>query len=128
MIAQRVSEPLDAAQAWEDLRGPLLAFIARRVPDRDTAEDILQEVLLRIHRHADELEQASAVRAWIFQIARNAIADHYRRAAVRREQPVGVDFARLEPPPMNEPAAAELASELAACLGPLLQRLPPPYA
>ena len=106
--APRLAEPLDAAAAWDELREPLLAFIARRTPDRDTAEDILQDVLLRIHRHADELEHSSAVRAWIFQIARNAIADHYRRAAVRREQPAGVDLARLEPPPAIESAPAEL--------------------
>ena len=121
--APRLAQPLDAAAAWDELREPLLAFIARRTPDRDTAEDILQDVLLRIHRHADELEHASAVRAWIFQIARNAIADHYRRAAVRREQPAGVDLTRLEPPPAIESAPAELTSELAACLRPLVQRL-----
>ena len=125
--APRLAQPLDAAAAWAELREPLLAFIARRTPDRDTAEDILQDVLLRIHRHADELEHASAVRAWIFQIARNAIADHYRRAAVRREQPAGVDLTRLEPPPAIESAPAELTSELAACLRPLVQRLPEPY-
>ncbi len=125
--APRVAEPLEAAAAWDELRGPLLAFIARRAPDRDTAEDILQEVLLRVHLHADELEHAAAVRAWIYQIARNAIADHYRRAAVRREQPAGVDLARLEPAPVSEPDSLEPGSELAACLGPLLQRLPAPY-
>ena len=41
----------DAAQVWEDFNQSLLSFIARRVRDRDTAEDILQEVMLRIHRH-----------------------------------------------------------------------------
>lgn len=125
--APRHAEPLDAAAAWAELRGPLLAFIARRTPDRDTAEDILQDVLLRIHRHAAELEHSSAVRAWIFQIARNAITDHYRRAAVRREQPAGVEVARLEAPPAIESASVELRSELAACLRPLVQRLPEPY-
>jgi RNA polymerase sigma-70 factor (ECF subfamily) len=119
-------EAPDVTAAWGDLRGSLLGFIARGTPDRDTAEDILQEVLLRIHRHAGELEHAPAVRAWIFQIARNAIADHYRRASVRREQPVGVDLGQHEPPPA-EPAPAELSGELAACLTPLLQRLAPPF-
>ncbi len=119
------SEPAQDAVLHE-FQGRLLGFIARRVPDRDGAEDILQEVLLRIHRHAGELENSAAVSAWIHQIARNAIADHYRRAAVRREQPSGVEFDGPDPA-TSEPAPSELRRELAACLGPLLERLPAPY-
>jgi RNA polymerase sigma-70 factor, ECF subfamily len=124
--AQRQSELLDAEAIWRDFHERLLGFVARRVPDRDSAEDILQEVMLRIHCHAAELERSQAVGAWVHQIARNAIADHYRRAAVRREKPTGVDFDRHEPP-LSESASAELRSELAACLGPLLERLDAPY-
>ena len=124
--AQRQSELLDAEAIWQDFHERLLGFVARRVPDRDSAEDILQEVMLRIHRHAAELERSQAVGAWVHQIARNAIADYYRRAAVRREQPTGIDFDRHEPP-LSESASAELRSELAACLGPLLERLGAPY-
>jgi RNA polymerase sigma-70 factor (ECF subfamily) len=119
------SEPPDAEAVWHDFQRPLLAFIARRVPDRDGAEDILQEVMLRIHRHAGELEDSAAVSAWIHQIARNAIADHYRRAAVRRERPSGVEL-DVHEPAASEPTG-ELRGELAACLRPLVQRLGPPY-
>ena len=85
---------VDAAEVWEDFHASLLAFIARRVRDRDSAEDILQEVMLRIHRHAGELERSAAVGAWVHQITRNAIADHYRRASGRRERPSGIDLDR----------------------------------
>jgi RNA polymerase sigma-70 factor (ECF subfamily) len=115
------SEPSDAEAAWRELRRRLLGFIARRVRDGGAAEDILQEVMLRIHRHAGELESASALGAWVHQIARNAIADHYRSATVRRELPAGVALDRERPPEVDGP---ELRSELAACLAPLLKRLP----
>ena len=118
------SAPPDAATIWEEFHQRLLGFIARRVPDRDSAEDILQDVLLRVHRHAGELEHAPALHGWIYRIARNAIADHYRRAAVRREHPSGIDVDAPEPP--REPATDELRLELAACLTPLLERLPAP--
>ena len=122
LSAQRRSEPVDAGEVWQDFHGRLLGFIARRVRDRDSAEDILQDVMLRIHRHDAELERAPAVGAWVHQIARNAIADHYRRASVRRERPAGIDLERAEPP-LLEPAA-DVRSELSACLRPLLERLP----
>jgi RNA polymerase sigma-70 factor, ECF subfamily len=119
----RRSGPLGAEAVWQEFRARLLGFIARRVGDRDSAEDVLQDVMLRIHRHAGELERSAAVGAWAHQIARNAIADHYRRAAVRRERPSGIDFDRQDLPVLED-APGELRSELAACLAPLLERLP----
>jgi RNA polymerase sigma-70 factor (ECF subfamily) len=119
---------LDAETVWRDLHGPLLGFITRRVSDRDTAEDILQEVMLRIHRHAAELTHVSAVGGWIHEIARNAITDHYRRAVVRRERPTGSEIDLERPAPaVPEPGPVELRAELAACLEPLLARLPAIY-
>jgi RNA polymerase sigma-70 factor (ECF subfamily) len=120
------SEPPDTVAVWLDFHDRLLGFIARRVPDRDSAEDILQEVMLRIHRHAGELEDTTVVGAWIHQIARNAIADHYRRAAYRREQPSGVELDLLAPTP-PEADSSELRSELAGCLRPLVKQLAAPY-
>ena len=49
-----------------------------------------------IHRHANELTEVSAVSGWIHEIVRNAIVDRYRRAVVRREQPVGAGL-QLDP-------------------------------
>jgi RNA polymerase sigma-70 factor (ECF subfamily) len=118
------SEPLGAEAVWRDFHTRLLGFIARRVRDRDSAEDILQDVMLRIHRHAGELERSSAIGAWVHQITRNAIADHYRRASGRRERPSGIDVDRQQQLVLED-APEELRSELAACLGPLLERLPP---
>jgi len=117
------SESLDTEAAWRDVRQRLSGFIARRVRDASAAEDILQEVMLRIHRHAGELESTAALGAWVHQIARNAIADHYRSAIVRHE--LSSDGA-LDPDeaPAPEADGPELRSELAACLAPLLERLP----
>jgi RNA polymerase sigma-70 factor, ECF subfamily len=116
----------DTEAIWEEFHRRLLGFIARRVSDRDSAEDILQEVMLRIHRHSGELEHSAAVGGWIHQIARNAIVDHYRRAPVRRERPAGID-------PVGDDTAAPATAardprnELARCLAPLLEQLPDKY-
>jgi RNA polymerase sigma-70 factor, ECF subfamily len=121
---QSRSQPLGAEVVWRDFHARLLSFIAQRVRDHDSAEDILQEVMLRIHRHAGELERSPAVGAWVHQITRNAIADHYRKASGRRERPAGIDLDRQQPPVLDD-APGELRSELATCLRPLLERLPP---
>ena len=83
----RVTTPTDPVVAWSELRGPMARFIARRVADPQDAEDVLQEVLLRIHRHSEELASADRVASWVHRIARNAIVDYYRRRAARPELP-----------------------------------------
>jgi RNA polymerase sigma-70 factor, ECF subfamily len=109
---------------WHEFHEGLLGFIDRRVESRETAEDILQEVMLRIHRHADGLERAEAVGAWVHAIARNAITDHYRSARARRELATGSE---IEPEAARQPdgEAQAVRGELAACIAPLLKRLSP---
>lgn len=122
----RVTTAADPVVAWRELRAPLAGFIARRVADPQDAEDVLQEVMLRIHRHSDELASADRIAAWVQRIARNAIVDHYRRGAARRELPAGAagDFDERGDEPEDEPASEALRTELAACLRPLIARLP----
>ena len=119
-------------EAWRELHEQLLGFIARRVRTREDAEDILQEVMLKVHRASGELEQVERLTGWIYRIAANAIVDHYRKPA-RRELPTGwqleVETAGDHGPDaiLEEPDTAELRAELARCLSPLVERLPPSY-
>lgn len=111
---------------WREFRARLLGFVGRRVADPQAAEDIVQEVMLRIHRQASSLEQPAAISAWVNQIARNAVIDHYRSAVTRRELPAGAEVGQDLAFP-SEPESGALRSELAGCLSPLLARLPPAY-
>jgi RNA polymerase sigma-70 factor, ECF subfamily len=122
--ARRTAGTPDAEAIWRELHEGLLGFVERRVRSRQIAEDILQEVMLRIHRQADGIERAEAVGAWVHAIARNAITDHYRSAQVRREVATGHE---IDPERAVEPEAADARGELAACVAPLLARLPPSY-
>jgi RNA polymerase sigma-70 factor (ECF subfamily) len=120
-------------QIWSEFSDRLRGFIARRVDSKADAEDILQDVFLRIHQHAGDVQRADRLTSWLFQITRNAIADFYR-APVRREAPESVaGAAALERADGGDPVAeidqeASLArEELAGCLRPMVERLPPAY-
>src|SRR5215216_8062675 len=64
--------------------GELYGFTLNAVGDRGSAEEIVQEVFLRAWRHSASYDPGrAAVRTWLYQIARNAIIDTRRRAAVR---------------------------------------------
>ena len=58
--------------------GRLLNFIRKRVPQDDDAQDILQDVFWQLIEAYRRLETIERVTSWLFQVARNKIADSYR--------------------------------------------------
>ena len=65
-------------QVWLELHERLLRFIRGRVGDEGLAEDILQDVFLKIHTRIDTLRDEDRLESWVWQIVRHAIADHHR--------------------------------------------------
>lgn len=70
----------------------VFGYIAARVPDRATAEDLTSEVFLQMVEGISGLRasEEAGFAAWILQIARIAVAGYYRR---RERQPTVVSFA-----------------------------------
>ncbi|HLO57490.1 MAG TPA: RNA polymerase sigma factor SigZ [Bacteroidales bacterium] len=66
-------------QIWSTFADRLRSFISSKVHDKDVTEDILQEVFIRIHEKVDTLRDNEKLTSWIYQIARNLIADHFRK-------------------------------------------------
>lgn len=134
---------------WHDVHERLSAFVAQRVGDPADVADLVQTVFLRAHQHVGSLDDEQRLLPWLFQITRNAIADYYRAPVRRREiggvAPDGaIDLsaghgiaAAARPsgdPDRHHPADPRSATddepavrELAGCVRPLLQLLPPSY-
>jgi len=110
-------------QMWREMVAQLRMFVRRRIADPNRADDVVAEILLRVHQNIGSLEDRERLPNWVFRIARNAIIDEYRRAGRSREQLVaslGDDVAEA-PTEEDDPGAL---SELAGCLRPLLAGLP----
>jgi len=96
----------DTGEALRELyrtySGELYGFAYNALGERGAAEEIVQEVFLRAWRHAERYDPDRAgVRTWLYQIARHAVIDARRRAAVRPG-----------PPPTEEPGDAEAPGSL----------------
>ena len=100
---------------WIELSDRLRRFLARRVDDEGDAEDILQDVFLRIHTRRDTLLDESKLTSWAYQVARNAIADHYRG-----RRPIALLPESMAAP---EPPTDDVTRELLPGLPPMLARL-----
>lgn len=68
----------DVPNLWQEHQKELKNFIFKRVKDRDLANDISQEVLLKVYNFCLSKSGVKNVRSWLFQIAQNTIIDHYR--------------------------------------------------
>lgn len=67
-------------------RRPVFNFILRFVGLRETAEDLLQEVFLRVVKGAENYQRQAKFTTWLYTIARNLCVDNSRRMKHRRAQ------------------------------------------
>src|SRR2546426_4023374 len=77
-----MTEPIEAQQAaaiFERNHLAVYRFLRRATGDGPTAEDLTQDVFLRIVRRLDRYEDRLRERAWVFRIARNVLIDRHRR-------------------------------------------------
>jgi len=74
-------------------RKPVYNFINRQVGHEATAEDLMQEVFLRVIKGAPTYQKQAKFTTWVYTIARNLCVDHTRRAKHRKaaslDQPIG---------------------------------------
>lgn len=68
---------------FRDLRGALVSWFRRRVPDPSEAEDLTQESFLRISQRSEQ-ESLVHFEAYLFRTARSVLADRHRRRVARR--------------------------------------------
>ena len=94
--------------------GPLRRYVGARVPGPD-GEDLVQEILLRVHQGLPSLREPARAPGFVFAVARRVLIDHHRRA--RRGLPP------LPDPPEGE-AEDPVHAQLGRCLEPLLASLP----
>lgn len=121
--------PSTAAPAADDARWlafvePLRAFVRKRVPPGVDAEDVAQEVFLRLARHRATLADVADVEAWIFRVARTALTDAWRAEHRRAARAADVDPDEMAVADDDTPEARH---EIAACVRPFFEGLEAPY-
>ena len=102
---------------WDALYQELVTFVQKKVQDKPTAEDIVQEVFIKVHTKSNQLKAADKIIGWIYQITRNEVADHFRKNA-RNIDPVNVDW---------DSSYHEFNDCVAYCLKSLMNTLPDEY-
>ena len=113
-------DPARFAELYENNFERVYAFVARRVRDRNEAEDVTSEVFHQALANLPRFQwRGVPFAAWLFKIARNSIIDRSKRAAREQELPEGLDL-----PTEVSPQEFEYEIELRARLFKLVNLLP----
>lgn len=102
-------------RAWRQHKDELKRFLAHRAAIAAEADDLLQDVFLRVVAQGPDFCSIANPRAWLFQVARNLLADRLR---LSKEQVPLPDDLQAESP--SEPAPVDL---LTHCLPRVLSEL-----
>lgn len=77
---------METQKIWNKFGDELYFFILKKVKDKNATNDIFQNTFLKIHDKLSSLKKEEKVKAWIFQIARNEIVNHFHKEAIYIEQ------------------------------------------
>ena len=102
MLAYREGD----AGAFEALytrhKGPLYRFVLRSVRERGTAEELYQEIWMRVIEARGRYTVQAKFSTWLYTIAHNRLADHWRKRGLKL---VALDGHDASAPPADEPEA-----------------------
>ncbi len=106
---------------WNDFHKELKNFIQKKVKDENIANDILQDVFIKIIDNSDKIEKATSVQNYIYAIARNATNDHFRN--IVRNTDIENKFL-----PFTGEETQSLNTTIAeCCIKPFIKQLPDKY-
>ena len=106
-------------ELFQRLAPVLLRVLARQLPNREEANDLVQQTFLQLHRSRNDFREGARLRPWLFTIAINLKREHFRRVKRRPEAPLALD-GRLDPSvgPQGH-ARSDAASTLTATMAPV---------
>lgn len=112
---------MNTEKIYEDFRQKVFSYILSKVQNSDLAEDLCQNVFLKIYEKADTFDETKAsVSTWIYTIARNTLTDYYRTRRVTSEIP---ETLQSEQSTEDEVINGEMMERLADALSQMDERM-----
>lgn len=91
-----------ASLLFERYNKRIYNFLARMTMDRALAEDLTQNVFLRIIKYRSSYREGARFQSWIYQVARNVFSDHYQVQKNKFSDFVDVEKVRDDMPDSEE--------------------------
>ena len=91
MEAVKNGDLQQASVLFERYHKKIFNFLARMTMDRALAEDLTQNVFLRMIKYRHTYREGNRYQSWIYQVARNVFSDHYQAHKNRRSDFMTID-------------------------------------
>ena len=108
MLAFRAGDAAAFEALFRRWSGPLLRFLERMVRDLATAEELVQEVFIRVHGARDRYRPEARFSTWLYRIATNLALNELRRPRHRAPH-YSTDAEDAPPLPADGPRADDVA-------------------
>jgi len=122
--SQMEGEVLEFQRLYQENLGPVYRYIYGKVRNREEAEDLTAQVFLKAVRSLDLMRDTHSIRAWLFEVARTIVVDHwrirYRAATSSLEDLLETGWEG----PVDEEAPLAQSSRAAELVQDILQALP----
>ena len=133
MLAYGLGDPLAFDCLYARHRGPVFRYLLRHLGERAVAEELHQEVWLRVVRGRSTYEPAAKFTTWLYTVARSRLVDHWRASRHARLLSLDDDdsVTSLEPVPdpdqagHDDPLEAAVRTQAGMRLQDALAALPP---
>lgn len=109
---------------YEMFKGPVFGLVYRYSQNRAVAEDLLQDVFLKVFSHMRDVREAATFPAWVFRIAVNTAYSHLRQKKAQGDRVVPLDdLAGNVEDKKSEPVEKDLQGPLEEAIRALAPRL-----
>lgn len=109
---------------YTKFRQSLFSYIYSKINSREDAEDILQNVFLKMQTHIDTLSDKEKIQNWLYRITRNAIIDYYRSKGNKGKK---IELNERFPENLENEHSSDNTKGMDKCVKGFIQQLPEEY-
>lgn len=114
---------MEIAGIYTEFHRSMLSYVRNKIRSKEDAEDVLQNVFIKISVNANSLSEKENLQNWLFTVTRNAVIDYYRVKANKRSIQLDEDVANQ----LLEEETVDSTKGLDDCIATMIALLPDEY-
>ncbi|MDP1801807.1 MAG: sigma-70 family RNA polymerase sigma factor [Bacteroidota bacterium] len=115
---------MELAEVYTKFRKSLFNYIYSKINNREDAEDILQNVFVKMQINIDTLYDKEKIQNWLYRITRNAIIDYYRSKGNKKSN---LELTEKFPADLDEEQSSDNTKGMDKCVKGFINQLPEEY-